>query len=189
VKSKTIKFAALGLILGSVAIISPAQTPQNQVTMHRQAAGELDSEGWTTATSTDGHYSVKIPTKFSDFSVAHEDPNSIIEKSQVINGVTIQGVRLTTTRAQFRGGKETAKKLFDQLKISGTKPPYKSLKAMKMNGREALEGEIEKKDSLTTQRTVLLDGELFTMIIEYPKTQEAVGKRLAPVYFESVKIE
>ena len=186
---KSIKLAALLLCFISVTGIANAQKPATNVTMHRQAAGELDDDGWTLATSTGGRYSVKIPAKFNDFTVAHEDPKFIVEKSEVINGVTLQGIRLTTTRAHFRGGKETARKLFDRLKMSAGKPPYKSLKPMRMNEYAALEGEIENKRGLALQRTVLLDDDLFTMLVEYSKPQEAVAKRLAPIFFESVRVQ
>ena len=101
----------------------------------------------------------------------------------------VQRIRFTTTRVHFRNGAATARTQFEKLKAPTGKSPYKNLKAMKFNNHEAIEGEIETKRGLLMQRTILLDEDLFTMLVEYSKTQETVAKRLAPLFFDSVKFE
>ncbi len=166
-----------------------AQTETPKVTMYRQAAGELDDSGWTTATSTKGGYSVKLPGKFNDFTVLHENPKSLVDQAHMLSATMLQRVRFTTTRVHFHSGLSAARKQFENLKSPRGKSPYKNLREMKLNDHEAIEGEIETKRGLLIQRTVLLDDDLFTMIVEYSKTQEAVVKRLAPLFFDSVKFD
>lgn len=186
---KVIKCAALSLWLVSMIGWSYAQTGNPKITMHRQSAGELDDNGWTAATSTMGGYSVKLPSKFNDFTVLHENPKSLVDQAHVLSATMVQRIRFTTTRVHFRNGAATARTQFEKLKAPTGKSPYKSLKSMKLNNYEAIEGEIETKQGSLMQRTVLLDEDLFTMLVEYSKTQETVAKRLAPLFFESVKFE
>ena len=60
---------------------------------------------------------------------------------------------------------------------------------MRMNDYEALEAELEVKKGRAIQRTVLLDEDLFTIIMEYANTEEAAAMRLAPRFFKSVSFE
>ena len=184
-----IKCAAWSLWLAAMIGGAYAQTETPKVTMHRQAAGELDDSGWTTATSTKGGYSVKLPSKFNDFTVLHENPQSLVDQAHVLSATMLQRIRFTTTRVHFHNGLSTAREQFEKLKSPKGKSPYKNLKAMKLNNHEAIEGEIETKQGSLMQRTVLLDEDLFTMIVEYSKTQEAVVQRLAPLFFDSVKFD
>jgi hypothetical protein len=186
---KAIKFAAWSLWIVAMVGGAYAQTETPKVTMHRQAAGELDDSGWTTATSTKGAYSVKLPGKFNDFTVLHESPKSLLDQAHMLSSTMLQGIRFTTTRLHFHSGLSTARKQFEKIKAPGGKSPYKSLKRMNINNYEAIEGEIQTKRGSLVQRSVLLDEDLFTMIVEYPKSQETVVKRLAPLFFDSVTFD
>lgn len=186
---KAIQWATLSMWFVVTIGTSVAQTEKPKITMHRQAAGELDDSGWTTATSTKGGYSVKLPSKFNDFTVLHENPKSLVDQAHVLSATMLQRIRFTTTRVHFHNGLSTARKQFENLKSPKGKLPYKKLKAMTLNNHEAIEGEIETNQGSLMQRTVLLDEDLFTMLVEYSKTQEAVVQRLAPLFFDSVKFE
>ena len=158
-------------------------------TVHRQMVGELDESGWAIANSTGGAFSVKTPGKFSDYSSVATDPKSTIAETHTIVATTLQGIKFTATRIKFRGGKEVAMKQFNNLKLTDGKVKYKSLKPMKMNTFEAMEGELEDARSSLIQRTVLLDSELMTLIVEYPKSEDTVARRLVPTYFASLLLE
>jgi hypothetical protein len=179
------------LLLGMLVSIGwmDAQAAAPKVSVHREDAGELDADGWTKAKSTNGRYSVDLPTKFKDFTAVHEDPKSVIAESYGVSGRMMQLIRFTVSRAHYRGGKEAARKHFEQIKASAGKGLYKTIKLMRMNEHEAVEAELEVKKGRALQRTVLLDDDLFTMVLEYAKSEEAVAKRLAPRFFNSVAFE
>ena len=158
-------------------------------TVHRQMAGELDDSGWAVAKSTEGGFTVKTPGKFTDATAVASNPSASVAASHMIVSSTVQGIKFTATRIKFRGGQDEAIKQFNKLKLTTGKLKYKSLKPMTMNKHEAMEGELENSRSHLIQRTVLLDGELMTLIVEYPKTEEAVAKRLIPTYFSSLILE
>ncbi len=172
------------LAIGAGQVVAQSSTPK--MTTHRQSAGILDDEGWTEASSTLGNYSLKLPGKFNDLTLTQQNPNSAVEKAEVLTTTTVQRIHFTATRLKFRQGKSGAIKQFESIKVAGSKAPYKSMKPMSLNGHTALEAEIEGKNSVAVQRTVLLEDDLFTLIVEYPKAQEAVAQRLAPTFFGSV---
>lgn len=172
----------LALTVGQAA----AQSATPKMTTHRQAAGILDDEGWTEASSTLGNYSLKLPGKFNELTLTQQNPKSAVEKAELLTTTTVQRIHFTATRLKFRQGKSGAIRQFESIKVAGGKAPYKSIKPMSLNGHAALEAEIEGKNSIAVQRTVLLDDDLFTLIVEYPKAQEAVAQRLAPTFFGSV---
>ncbi|MEO6022584.1 MAG: hypothetical protein ABIP64_05620 [Burkholderiales bacterium] len=180
---QTLIFLALFLALPGWADNKPT------VTIHRQMAGELDETGWALAKSTDGRFSVKTPGKFSDLSSVDNNSTSPIAEVHTIAASNVQGIKFTATRIKFKGGREVAVKQFNRLKVSSGKLKYKSLKPMKLNEYEAMEGELENDRLALVQRTVLLDDDLLTLIVEYPKAQDAVAKRLVPIFFSSVTFD
>ncbi len=159
------------------------------ITVHQQLAGELDETGWATAVSAEGGYLVRTPTKYSDTTAVHNQPSSAVDRTDTISALTVQGVKFTATRIHYKPGAKGARAQFERLKRSAGKLRYKSVRPMKMNGNEAMEGEVVTARSTLIQRAILFEDDLFIMIVEYPKAQEAVAKRQIPIFFESVKID
>jgi hypothetical protein len=186
---KSILIAALLLLNMPQAGWAETKDASPTITMHQQLAGELDDTGWTTAVSTDGGYLVRIPTKYNDVTAVYDQTGSAIDRSHRISALTVQGVKFTATRIHYKPGSSGARAQFEKLKASAGKLRYKSIKPMKMNGNEAMEGEVVTARSTMIQRAILLDDDLFVMIVEYPKAQEAVAKRQMPTFFESVKFD
>lgn len=187
----TKSFQIVALMVLSVSAMGWADTKDKTptVTMHQQLAGELDENGWTTAVSTEGGYLVRIPTKYNDFTAIHDLPNSVVDRSYNISALTMQGIKFTATRIHYKPGNNGARAQFEKFKVSAGNLRYKSIKPMKMNGNEALEGEVVTARSTMVQRGILIGEDLFMMIVEYPKAQEVVAKRQIPTFFESVKFD
>ena len=180
---------ATWLLVAAIAFATVAEAAAPKITLHRQDAGELGDDGWAEATSALGGYTVKFPAKFNDYTATHEDPKSAIEKSDVMNAVTLQKIRFGVTRAHFRGGKATARAAFNKLKAVAANSPEKHAKLMRMNNYEAIEQAFAVKGGMTIQRTVLVDEDMFTLLILFSTAQAAVAKRLAPTFFGSLTIQ
>lgn len=187
--TKSILIAALLLLSAFQFGWADTKADAPTVSVHQELAGELDDTGWTTAVSTEGGYLVRVPTKYNDITAVYDQSNSTIARSHRISAMTVQRIRFTTTRIQYKPGNNGARAQFEKLKVSAGKLRYKSIKPMKMNGNEALEGEVVTARSTLIQRAILVGDDLFMMIVEYPKAQEAVAKRQMPIFFESVKID
>jgi hypothetical protein len=186
---RLVTIAALAIFI--VAQNASADTKANSptITMHQQLAGELDESGWTNAVSTEGGYMVRIPTKYNDITAVQQQPDSVVDRSHTISALTVQGVKFTATRIHYKPDNKGARAQFEKFKVSAGKLRYKSVKPMKMNGNEAMEGEVVTARSTMIQRVILLGDDLFMMIVEYPKAQEAVAKRQIPTFFDSVKFD
>ena len=61
------RLGLLAAMLPGFAAPAIAQGPVEGLEMHRMGAGTLGPDGWTTATSTNGGYSVRLPCLFNDF--------------------------------------------------------------------------------------------------------------------------
>ena len=186
---KSITIAALWILIAPHGGWADTKANAPTVTMHQQFAGELDDTGWTTAVSTEGGFLVRIPTKYNDITAVHDQPGSTIDRSHTISALTVQGIKFTATRIHYKPANKGARAQFEKFKVSAGRLRYKSIKPMKMNGNDAMEGEVVTARSTMIQRVILLGDDLFMMIAEYPRAQEAVAKRQIPTFFESVKFD
>jgi hypothetical protein len=187
--ARSIQIAALLLLSVSSMGWADNEKKSPTINMHQRLAGELDENGWTTAVSTEGRFLVRVPTKYNDFRAVHDVPNSVVEHSDNISALTMQAVKFTAIRIHYKPGNSGARAQFEKFKVSAGKLRYKSLKPMKMNGNDALEGEVVTARATMVQRVILLGEDLFMMIVEYPKAQEVVAKRQIPMFFDSVKFD
>jgi hypothetical protein len=192
VAMKSTKFILMAaLILTSMSPTGWADTKPGSpnVTVHQQLAGELDDTGWTTAVSTQGGFLVRTPTKYNDTTEVNDQPRSPVDRAHSISALTLQGVKFTARRIHYKPDTKGARAQFDKFKVSAGKLRYKSVKPMKMNDNEALEGEVETPRAAMVQRVILMGDDLFMMVVEYPRVQDAVAKRQIPIFFESVKFD
>jgi hypothetical protein len=187
--TQLLKFVLLLLTFTGSIATAEEEKKAPPITMHQQMAGELDETGWTNAVSTEGKYMVRVPTKYNDFTTIHDGPNSPIERSFDISALTMQRVSFRVTRIHYHPGTNGARAQFEKLKVSVGKLHYKNLKPMKMNGNDAMEGEIVTANASMVQRVILLGEDLFMMIAEYPNAQETIAKRQIPTFFDSVKFD
>lgn len=186
---RSITIAALGIFIAAQNVWADTKANSPTITMHQQLAGELDENGWTTAVSTEGGYMLRIPTKYNDITAVHDQLSSAVDRSHTISALTVQGIKFTATRIHYKPDNKGARAQFEKFKVSAGKLRYKSVKPMKMNGNEAMEGEVVTGRSTMIQRVILLGDDLFMMIVEYPKAQEAVAKRQIPTFFDSLKFD
>src|SRR5215204_5825093 len=56
----------------------PKSGPGITVTMHRTSAGEPDEDGWCLAESTEGGFSVKLPSLFDDLTVSSKTASGLV---------------------------------------------------------------------------------------------------------------
>jgi hypothetical protein len=186
---RMVAIAALAMFIASQNAWADTNANSPTITMHQQLAGELDENGWTTAVSTEGGYLVRIPTKYNDITAVQEQPGAVVDRSHTISALTVQGIKFTTTRIRYKPDNKGARAQFEKFKKSAGRLRYKNVKPMKMNGNDAMEGEVVTARSTMIQRVILLGDDLFMMIVEYPKAQEVVAKRQIPTFFDSVKFD
>jgi hypothetical protein len=72
---------------------TPAGDGRLAMTMHRLRAGDPDDDGWCLAESTEGGFSVKLPSVFNDFTMSNKTANGGIVKFHAIGTVTQAGTK------------------------------------------------------------------------------------------------
>src|SRR5262245_55810108 len=100
--------AAAALCLAVLAGAAAAQERK----MHRVQAGELDASGWTTAKSTEGRFSVRMPLKFNDFTVTESKPDTPVKRAFTVGARSSEKIAFVATRLEYRKGAAAAREHF-----------------------------------------------------------------------------
>src|SRR5688572_32703673 len=99
--SLSIVTMAMSIAIATVLTTACAASPPSLV-MHRKLAGEADADGWYTARSTKGGFSVRLPAQFNDFSIpASRQDNGHMAELDVV-GTKIQDIgKFTATCIRY----------------------------------------------------------------------------------------
>lgn len=166
-----------------------AQSLPEGITMHRQMAGELDGSGWTTADSTEGGFSVRLPLKFNDFTVASPPSNKQVAMTYVVGGVTAGGVKYSAGRVAYRK-KEAAKAYFTRFERGEAFAGMGALaKPHEVQGRKAVDLAVKKGRRHGFMRYVLLDGSLIFLVVEAEaEKSHMIHASKVETFFDSLKV-
>src|SRR5262249_40343159 len=159
-----------GLVVLFFSCLAHAQNPAGKV-MHRSGAGQLDSNGWTDAKSTEGRFSVRLPVPFDDFTVknSHEGPQA--GQFFAVDTVTSEGVRLSVTRASY-DNPDAAAHYFRNWKTGGVlRGKQEDHRVTKYQGFDAVEISASDDSSIIYARTILVAQNLLLQTIESPLSQ------------------
>ncbi len=175
----------------SMTLTNPAfgQALPAGMTMHRTQAGEADASGWMVAASTEGGFSVRLPLKFNDFTIAESNPKVPMLRAFVVGTKSQEGVKFSATRIVYRKGAESAKYFFSQFREGqglGAKPV--SVTSRKIGARSAVDIVLETASAVAYERAVLLGSDLLLMIIESPRSQEGLVQRLSATFLDSLVV-
>jgi hypothetical protein len=176
-----------------VIALATAQAANGQqqppMTMHRTQAGELDSSGWTIARSTEGGFTVRLPLRFNDFTVADSNPDSPTGKMFIVGAKSAEGLKFTATRITYRKADGAATYFAKIGRGEGFQSKPQSIKALTVSGRKAVDLQLSTSSAVSYSRYVLLDSDLIVMTVEAPVTQRSAAATLAPTLFESLAVE
>jgi hypothetical protein len=166
-----------------------AQALPPGMTMHRIQAGEPDAAGWMLAASTEGNFSVKLPLKFNDFTIAESDPAAAALRIYTVGARSGEGVKFTASRITYRKGAQSAKHFFANLEQGrglATKP--ERVTPLRLGGLHAVDLVIGNASSYSHQRAVLLRSDLLLMVVESPREHEELVRQFAPAFFDSLAV-
>ena len=165
-----------------------AEDAPPQVTVHRQQAGEFDAKGWTTARSTEGDFSVRMPAKFNDVSFADSTGNAPAAKMFTVGGQSTDGMKLSASRIVYRKS-GTAKELFEKSALGTGEPsPLTPPKRFVFHGLPALDVSSANSSSIEFTRSVLVGEQVIVLTVESAIADGAVAKVLASKFFDSLVV-
>ena len=87
-------------VLSITASAVHAENTSNMI-VHRENAGMLDEHGWVLAESTDGKFSVQLPSLYTDATIVDGD-SVLVQKVYTVGSTTKDGVRFSANRIIYR---------------------------------------------------------------------------------------
>ena len=170
------------------ASLAAAQSLPDGMTMHRKAAGTMDSSGWINADSTRGRFAVRLPLKFNDFTVQMPATEANVATTFVVGAKSSEGIKFVAQRIVYRK-KEAAPHFFARLRTgAGFKSRPESVIAHQFHGRPAVDLLVEQSDGIGHMRYVLMDDSLIFLVVEVPKkSRSLVPIQLVRSFFDSLR--
>ena len=166
-----------------------AVTQPEGMTMHRAAAGEPDSSGWATAISTKGGFSVRLPVKFSDYTLEVPPSEGDVAKVFVVAGSTVEGITFTAVRLVYRR-RDGAQHFFSRIE-RGEGLPHQgtSLEPRRFVGRRAIDVSLNDGRAIAYARYVLLEDSLMYLIVEIPADhRDRMESSVARRFLDSLRV-
>lgn len=175
--------------LTTLMLIAPAALAQplsEGTTTHRKQAGEPDYSGWTTATSTRGGFSVRLPMKFDD-STTETPNNPEIERIFLVGGYNASKQTFMAMRMRLRA-KDGPRQFFARINRKGARRGT-VIKRSLFQGLEAADLSIRSPEGFTYVRYVRLQDGVIMLKVDIPRTPRTVPP-LAKVrkFFDSLRI-
>jgi hypothetical protein len=170
---------------------APAAYGQQQpaMTMHRTQAGELDSSGWTTAQSTEGGFTVRLPLRFNDFTIAESKPDSPTGKIFVVGAKSVEGLKFTASRITYAKADAAAGYFAKIGRGEGLQSKPQSVKALTVSGRKAVDLQLSGNATVAYSRYVLLDSDVVALVLEAPVAQRSLAETLAATFLDSLAVQ
>lgn len=179
----------LCLVCLTLAIPSLGQSVPAGMVMHRIQAGEPEADGWISASSTEGGFSVRMPLKFNDFTVVESKPNDPVLRAFTVGAKSQEGIKFVATRIVYRKGAASAAQFFANFETGKSLgDPPGSVTPLAVHGRRAVDFVLRSKSAVSYQRAVLLKTDLLLLTVESPLGFEATAHELAPAFLDSLTI-
>jgi hypothetical protein len=185
---RLITFTALACALLVPASQAHAQPAAPAMTMHRTQAGELDATGWTTAASTHGRFSVRLPLKFNDFTVAEADAGSKVDKIFTVGTRSSEGLKFVASRMTYRKPGAATDFFGAAERREGFAAKASQHRKLDYRGFRAVEILISERGAVLYQRLVLAGPDLISLTLEAPREHDALARDLLPRFFDSLAV-
>lgn len=174
------------LLTSSVLVF--AQQPSKWVKVHRQNAGTLDQIGLTTADSTEGNFTVKLPCQFKDFTVDTPEQEAPSAKSFVVGCTRQDNRRFIATRVIYKAGGNGARERFELMVNSPRTAEILSKQETTFDGYRALDVEARNQASCGFTRTMLAEQTVVLMVVEALPGQCDKLATDAKTFFSSLRV-
>lgn len=181
--------AILALALGCEA--ATAAPPPPGLKVHRSQAGEPGRDGWYLAESTEGHFRVKTPIPFNDYTVEGTGKDGRKFGVHCIGCESVEKVKFAVTEL---GDLPREKKPADMVRemTNGLRKGGKTLSEERVfeRGNQTIsQFRIATARSSAAMRYVVAEGRLFMQIVEFPPSSGKVAEPLLPQFFDSLEVE
>jgi hypothetical protein len=160
---------------------SPEQDPNTEV--HRLQDTTLDESGWYYAKSTKGNFSVLMPIPFNDYSVNVND-----YETYYVTGESEEGVTFTVLQTQNLNDKPAnLQEIISKLDKPAT--PVSHVEHYSLNNYTAVNFYQKSFSTAAYGKYALHGNSIYTLMIEFPYSQEELVKSIKDPFFDYLVIE
>ncbi len=156
-------------------------------TMYRIQAGVPESDGWYIAESTAGHFKVKLPGPFNDFSVVGTNQEGKKTETSTVGLQSQEKVKFSASRIKIEGGirdkRKYAENFFQKFndKILG-------VRELSFRNLTATEARMQNAGGGAVMRIIPTDSGVYLLIVEYPLSFEKRATDLIPGFMDSLEL-
>jgi hypothetical protein len=187
---KTRVFAVL-LLAWPLASANPVLAAQPTTTeIHRKSVDALDTGGWQPAVSTKGHFSIRVPVTFNDFTIHGEDENIGEMVVHVIGGRSDDGVRFTVTetvRTPRMKNPDIGELAADFGKKPGTK--VADIAQESKDGADRISFSVTGLASSAYMQMIKTETALYSLMLEFPNAKRSKAAQVKGAFFDSFKLK
>jgi hypothetical protein len=175
-------YDARGAAPASQPATAPAVALPPGVQMHRLQVGEPDADGWCLARSTKGGFSVAIPHRFNDFTIAPKTKDDTPLNVHAIGALTPSGTKYTAMKMMREDGKVDGN--VDDI-AKGFGKDLKSERRITHGGLEGVEFSVGNARTAAIFRCFHAGGSIVQLIVEYPRRAAGEAEANAQRFFDS----
>jgi hypothetical protein len=179
--------AASILVAASTAALSQGLPPG--MTMHRVQAGTLDADGWTVAASTAGHFSVKLPCLFNDFTSQEQDPIAPVMTAYSVGCLRSDQRKFSATRVVYRRGAAAAEEFFARIRSGRGWETADSVTPLTFKSFDAVTIADSNNSRCGFLRFILVNADIVALTAEAPRVACEGLKEQSETFFASVQLD
>jgi hypothetical protein len=171
-----------------VLCMAPGLAGPNGITMHRLQAGTPDADGWYSAVSTNGSFSVRLPGRFNDFTNPGSDDGTKL--CHTLGSQSPGGMKFSATRTPILKPRKSIRDFLNDFAGGYEQTGELTEKNFLMvDGYETLDCTAKDKDVTVQFRVIGLPDGALLLMVEYPnKVAGTAAKQLVAKFFASAKI-
>lgn len=143
----------------------PQVPPKHKRTMHRNLAGEPDTDGWCLADSTEGGFSVQLPSLFNDFTLTTQSAEGVDIKLCIVGSKTESGMTYAAT-ANLRSDRWVPKDLSN---FGRNWDDVVERRSISQAGLQALALRVRNAGATMAMRVLLSDAAVYSLSAEYER--------------------
>ncbi len=165
-------------------------TPKAETKMHRTQAGKADRDGWYRAESTEGHFRVKLPIPFNDYTVRSVDKNGRKMSVYAIGATSAEKYTFAVSEFPEMPDQRPPDVLLQELvdKFRKEENVVSEEKRFKYKGHAEVQFNVASPQSTASMRYVVADGRIWFQIAECPPSSRNDVEPLLIRFFDSLEL-
>lgn len=152
--------------------------------IHRTEAGTLGPDGWTTARSTEGNFTVRLPCRFSDST--YEAKTVDVTRADILD-CEHDALRYTAVRARYRD-EATAQQHFENGGAARALPEAVATR-LSYRGLPTITLELKDETGCAMKRAIRTDAGSILLRVAGPASQCEAVKKTAAILFDSLDLK